>query len=94
VLHNLVGNASRHCNQGEMIVVAAQRWNDDDSVELAMTNSGPRIADDSRPQRFVPTCAASAASAGMGLYFGGWWPEPWWKDRSVACFLVRLPGRV
>jgi K+-sensing histidine kinase KdpD len=48
VLHNLVGNATRYCNPGGSIVVAARRWNDEDSVEIAVTNSGPLIADDTR----------------------------------------------
>jgi K+-sensing histidine kinase KdpD len=43
VLHRLVGNAARYYNRGGTIVVSARRWNDDDSVEISMTNSGPPI---------------------------------------------------
>ena len=53
VLHDLVGNAVPYCNQGRTIIVAARRWNDEDSVEIAVTNSGPQIADDIRSQLLV-----------------------------------------
>ncbi|HEX3474088.1 MAG TPA: ATP-binding protein [Kofleriaceae bacterium] len=69
VLHNLVGNAARYCNQGGTIVVAARRWNDDDSVELSVTSSGPLIAADIRSQRFVKYVRGRGGKRGMGLYF-------------------------
>jgi signal transduction histidine kinase len=69
VLHNLVGNAARYCNQGGSIVVAAQRWNGDDSVEIAVTNSGPLIADNIRSQLFVKYVRGTGGKRGMGLYF-------------------------
>jgi hypothetical protein len=72
VLHNLVGNAARYCNPGGSIVVAARRWNDEDSVEIAVTNSGPLIGS----QLFVKYVRGKGGKRGMGLYFAGWWPKP------------------
>jgi signal transduction histidine kinase len=66
VLHNLVGNAARYCNQGGTIAVCARRWKDDGSVEITVTNSGPLIADDIRSQLFVKYVRGKG---GMGLYF-------------------------
>jgi signal transduction histidine kinase len=69
VLHDLAGNASRYRNQGGTIGVAARRWNDDNSVELAVTDSGPLSADDIRSQRFVEYVRGNGGKREMGLYF-------------------------
>jgi signal transduction histidine kinase len=99
VLHNLVGNAARYCNQGGSIVVGARRWNDDDSVEISVTNSGPPIAHDIRPQLFVKYVRGKEGQRGMGLYFcrlvaeahgGRIDHEP---TQIGTRFVVRLPGR-
>lgn len=82
VPHNLVGNAARYCNRGGSIVVGARRWNDGDNIEISVTHSGPRIADAIRSQLFVKYVRGRGGKRGMGLYFVGWWPEPWRKDRS------------
>jgi signal transduction histidine kinase len=78
VLHNLVGNAARYCNQGGSIVGGARRCNDD-SVELSVTNSGPRTASDIRSQLFVKYVRGMR---GMGLYFCWLVAEAHGKDRS------------
>lgn len=99
VLHNLVGNAARYCNQDGTIMVAAQRWNDDDSVELSVTNSGPLITADIRSQRFVKYVRGRGGKHGMGLYFCWLVAEAHGgriDDEPVEIgprFIVRLPGR-
>jgi signal transduction histidine kinase len=99
VLHNLVGNATRYCNPGGSIVVAARRWNDEDSVEIAVTNSGPRIADDIRSQLFVKYVRGKGGKRGMGLYFCRLVAEAHGgriDDEATEIgprFIVRLPGR-
>ena len=99
VLHNLVGNAARYCNQGGTIVVGARRWNDDDSVEISVTNSGPLIADDIQSQLFVKYVRGKGGKRGMGLYFcrlvaeahgGRIDHEP---TEIGPRFVMRLPGR-
>lgn len=82
VLHNLAGNAARYCNQGGTIVVTAQRWNDGDSVELSVTNSGPLIAADIRSQRFVKCVRGKGGKRGMDLYSCRLVPKPMGKDRG------------
>jgi signal transduction histidine kinase len=98
VLHNLVGNAARYCNPGGSIAVAARRWNDEDSVEIAVTNSGPRIADDIRSQRFVKYVRGKGGK-GWVCIFGRLVAEAHGgriDDEATEIgprFLVRLPGR-
>jgi two-component system sensor histidine kinase/response regulator len=99
VLHNLTGNASRYCNQGGTISVTARRWNDDDSVEISVTNSGPQIPENIRPQLFGKYVRGGGGKRGMGLYFCRLVAEAHGGriDYEVAelgpRFVVRLPGR-
>jgi K+-sensing histidine kinase KdpD len=69
VLHNLVGNASRYCNQGGSIVVAAEPWNDVDSVRIAVTNTGPQVPENIRGNLFGKYVRGGGGKRGMGLYF-------------------------
>jgi len=99
VLHNLVGNAARYCNQGGTISVTARRWNDDDSIEIAVTNSGPQIAENLRPQLFGKYVRGGGGKRGMGLYFCRLVAEAHggridYEASAVGPrFVVRLPGR-
>jgi DNA-binding response OmpR family regulator len=99
VLHNLVGNAARYCNQGGKILVAAKHWNDDDSVEIAVTNSGPQIAESIRPQLFGKYVRGGGGKRGMGLYFCRLVAEAhggridYEASEIGPRFVVRLPGR-
>ncbi len=100
VLHNLVGNAVRYCTPSGKIVLAARHWNDDDSVEISVTNSGPQIADSIRPQLFGKYVRGGGGKRGMGLYFCRLVAEAHGGriDYEAADFgprfVVRLPGRV
>jgi two-component system sensor histidine kinase/response regulator len=99
VLHNLVGNAARYCNQGGKILVSAVRWNDEDSVEIAVTNSGPQIAESLRPQLFGKYVRGGGGKRGMGLYFCRLVAEAHggridYEASDIGPrFAVRLPGR-
>lgn len=99
VLHNLVGNASRYCNQGGTISVTARRWNDDGSVEIAVTNSGPQIPENIRPQLFGKYVRGGGGKRGMGLYFCRLVAEAHggridYEASAIGPrFVVRLPGR-
>ncbi|HET7500707.1 MAG TPA: response regulator [Kofleriaceae bacterium] len=99
VLHNLVGNAARYCSQGGKISVTARRWNDDDSVEIAVTNSGPQIAENLRSQLFGKYVRGGGGKRGMGLYFCRLVAEAHggridYEASGVGPrFVVRLPGR-
>jgi two-component system sensor histidine kinase/response regulator len=100
VLHNLVGNAARYCTPGGQILVSARKWNDDDSVEISVTNSGPHIAENIRPQLFGKYVRGGGGKRGMGLYFCRLVAEAHGGriDYEAADFgprfVVRLPGRV
>lgn len=99
VLHNLVGNAARYCNQGGLISVSARRWNDDDSVEISVTNSGPQIPENIRPQLFGKYVRGGGGKRGMGLYFCRLVAEAhggridYEASDTGPRFVVRLPGR-
>jgi two-component system, sensor histidine kinase and response regulator len=99
VLHNLVGNASRYCNQGGVISVTARRWNDDDSIEIAVTNSGPQIPENIRPQLFGKYVRGGGGKRGMGLYFCRLVAEAHggridYEASAIGPrFVIRLPGR-
>jgi two-component system sensor histidine kinase CssS len=80
-------------------LVSARRWNDDDSVEITVTNSGPLISDDVRSQRFVKYVRGKGGKRGMGLYscrlvaeaHGGRIDHE--STEIGPRFIVRLPGR-
>jgi two-component system, sensor histidine kinase and response regulator len=100
VLHNLVGNASRYCNQGGVISVTARRWNDgDDSIEISVTNSGPQIPENIRPQLFGKYVRGGGGKRGMGLYFCRLVAEAHggridYEASGIGPrFVIRLPGR-
>lgn len=99
VLHNLVGNAARYCNPGGAISVSARRWNDEDSVEISVTNSGPQVAEVIRPQLFGKYVRGGGGKRGMGLYFCRLVAEAHggridYEAAEVGPrFVVRLPGR-
>jgi two-component system, sensor histidine kinase and response regulator len=99
VLHNLVGNATRYCNPNGAITVSGKRWNDADSAEIAVTNTGPQVPDNIRGTLFGKYVRGGGGKRGMGLYFcrlvaeahGGridYEPSP-----LGPCFVLRLPGR-
>ncbi len=69
VLHNLVGNACRYCNAGGEIVVTGKRWNDTDSVMIAVTNTGPQVPETIRANLFGKYVRGGGGKRGMGLYF-------------------------
>jgi signal transduction histidine kinase len=99
VLHNLVGNAARYCNPGGSITVIARRWNDEDSVEISVTNSGPQIPETIRPQLFGKYVRGGGGKRGMGLYFCRLVAEAhggridYEASEIGPRFAVRLPGR-
>ena len=99
VLHNLVGNAVRYCNPGGVIIVSGRVWNDVDSVEIAVTNSGPQIPESIRATLFGKYVRGSGGKRGMGLYFCRLVAEAHGGGISYSvapegpCFIVRLPGR-
>jgi len=99
VLHNLVGNAARYCNPGGVILVAARPSNDEDSVEISVTNSGPQIAETIRPQLFGKYVRGGGGKRGMGLYFCRLAAEAhggrieYETSEIGPRFVVRLPGR-
>ncbi len=99
VLHNLVGNASRYCNQNGKIVLAARTWNDPGSCELAVTNTGPQISETIRNNLFGKYVRGGGGKRGMGLYFCRLVAEAHGgrMDYEAApdgpSFVLRLPGR-
>ena len=101
VLHNLFGNATRYCNQGGKITLAAKRWHEveDGSLEISVTNSGPQIPENIRPNLFGKYVQGKGGKRGMGLYFcrlvaeahGG---KIEYEARADGpSFVIRLPGR-
>jgi signal transduction histidine kinase len=82
--------------RGGTLAVAARRWNDEDHVEISVTNSGPQIASDIRTQLFVKHVRGMR---GMGLYFSRFVAEAHGGrvDQEPTGlgprFVVRLPGR-
>jgi DNA-binding response OmpR family regulator len=99
VLHNLVGNAARYCNQGGTIAVSARRWTDEDSAEISVTNSGPLVGEDTRAQLFVKYVRGKGGKRGMGLYFCRLVAEAHGGRIDYEAtpigprFVLRLPGR-
>lgn len=101
VLHNLFGNASRYCNKQGKIVLGAKRWHEgeDLSMELWVTNTGPQIPENIRPNLFGKYVQGKGGKRGMGLYFcrlvaeaHGGKIEYEARDQGPS-FVVRLPGR-
>jgi signal transduction histidine kinase len=101
VLHNLFGNASRYCNKGGKIVLGAKRWygEQDGSVEIWVTNTGPQIPENIRGNLFGKYVQGKGGKRGMGLYFCRLVAEAHGgridcEARSEGpCFVLRLPGR-
>jgi signal transduction histidine kinase len=99
VLHNLVGNAVRYCTSQGRILVSARRWNDEDSVEISVANSGPQIPDNIRHQLFGKYVRGGGGKRGMGLYFCRLVAEAhggridYEAVETGPRFVVRLPGR-
>jgi DNA-binding response OmpR family regulator len=98
VLHNLVGNAARYCNQGGHIEVQAHEGVGPDSLELVVRNTGPQVPETLAPSLFGKYERDAGGKRGMGLYFcrlvaeahGGsihYAPTP-----TGPSFIVRLPG--
>ena len=100
VLHNLIGNATRHCNRGGAIVISAHQWNDADptSCELVVFNTGPCIPEAQRSSLFAKYAKGASGKRGFGLYFcrlaceahGGTIDYRAAADGSR--FVLRLPG--
>lgn len=101
VLHNLFGNAMRYVNTGGRITLSAKRWleGEDNSVELAITNTGPQIPDNIRANLFGKYVQGKGGKRGMGLYFCRLVAEA--HGGRIECesspdgpsFVLRLPGR-
>lgn len=99
VLHNLVGNAARYCNANGTISVSGKRWNDPDSVEISVTNTGPQIPENIRANLFGKYVRGGGGKRGMGLYFCRLVTDA--HGGRIDCeatpvgpsFIVRLPGR-
>jgi signal transduction histidine kinase len=100
VLHNLIGNATRHCNTGGKIVISARQWNDCDSTscELTVFNTGPGIPELQRPLLFAKYAKGANGKRGFGLYFcrlaceahGG--TIEYRATDEGSRFVLRLPG--
>jgi K+-sensing histidine kinase KdpD len=100
VLHNLVGNAARYCNEGGVIRLSARRWDqlDGSSVELTVFNTGPAIPDKLRDKLFAKYAKGSNGKRGFGLYFcrlaceahGG--TIDYVASSEGSTFCIRLPG--
>ena len=101
VLHNLVGNASRYCNPDGEVVVSARRWHDtdEDSVVIAVVNTGPLIAEKTAANLFGKYQRGSGGKRGMGLYFCRLVAEAHggridYEATPIGpSFVLRLPGR-
>ena len=101
VLHNLAGNAMRYCQADGRVELGAKRWipSEPDSVEIWVTNSGPQVPENIRPNLFGKYVQGKGGKRGMGLYFcrlvadahGG---RIEYEARADGpCFVLRLPGR-
>jgi signal transduction histidine kinase len=99
VLHNLVGNAMRYCNQSGKVSVGARPWDDADSVQLAVTNTGPHVPESIRDNLFGKYVRGSGGKRGMGLYFCRLVAEAhggrieYQSVPAGPCFVLSLPGR-
>ena len=99
VLHNLVGNSTRYCNPGGKIIIGGKRWHDEGSLEISVTNTGPQIPENIRPNLFGKYVQGKGGKRGMGLYFCRLVAEAHggrmdYEARAEGpCFVIRLPGR-
>lgn len=101
VLHNLFGNATRYCNPGGKIILSGKRWHDTEegSTEISVTNTGPQIPENIRPNLFGKYVQGKGGKRGMGLYFCRLVAEAHggrieYEARGEGpSFVVRLPGR-
>ena len=101
VLHNLFGNAVRYCNKNGKITLSGTRWhaNEDASLEISVTNTGPQVPENIRPTLFGKYVQGKGGKRGMGLYFcrlvaeahGG--RVDYEASADGPSFVVRLPGR-
>jgi len=101
VLHNLVGNATRYCNENGEVSVTGARWHDtdEDNVELAVVNTGPLVPEKTAANLFGKYVRGAGGKRGMGLYFcrlvaeahGG---RIYYESTPIGPrFVIRLPGR-
>lgn len=101
VLHNLAGNAMRYCQADGRVELGAKRWiaSEADSVEIWVSNTGPQVPENIRPNLFGKYVQGKGGKRGMGLYFcrlvadahGG---RVEYEARGDGpCFVLRLPGR-
>ncbi len=100
VLHNLVGNAARYCDANGEIVVTAETAEEEGSVVLTVTNSGPQVPEEIRKTLFNKYVrGGTTGKRGMGLYFcrlvaeahGG--TIEYLASELGPAFRLRLPGR-
>ncbi len=68
VLHNLIGNAVRHCPAAGMVRVSASPL-DDGGVELQVANDGPSVEPELRDRLFSKYGKGTNGKRGFGLYF-------------------------
>jgi signal transduction histidine kinase len=100
VLHNLVGNAARYCNQNGRVTVTARSWIDAGSLELAVANTGPAVPETIRPHLFGKYVRGGGGKRGMGLYFCRLVAEAhggridYEASPTGPSFVMRLPGRI
>jgi signal transduction histidine kinase len=101
VLHNFFGNAVRYCNKNGKITLTGARWhgNEDASLEISVSNTGPQVPENIRPSLFGKYVQGKGGKRGMGLYFcrlvaeahGG---QVDYEARADGpSFVLRLPGR-
>jgi len=69
VLHNLVGNAARYCNQGGLIRLTAGPATGAPGVEISVHNSGPPIPPELASRLFSKYALGRNGQRGLGLYF-------------------------
>ncbi len=99
VLHNLVGNAVRYCNEGGTIRVIARPYGEA-GVEIDVINDGPVISPELRDRLFGKYAKGTNGKRGFGLYFcrlaceaHGGTIHYTSADEASSCFRLRLPGR-
>jgi K+-sensing histidine kinase KdpD len=100
MLHNLIGNAIRHCTPNGTVRLTARAWNPEDptACELSVVNTGPAIAEAHRDGLFAKYAKGSNGKRGFGLYFcrlaceahGG--TIAYAHDAGGVRFVLRLPG--